>query len=131
VAVTGARSEGSGGTGSLADETIRLLEALAAGHGRAAGAEGGGECRGCPACRLLTAARRVRPEAIERLLVAGEELLAAVREVASAFAAEPEPHPPGPSPEPPSPEPPVPGAAPREPASRAAPPRRVQRIELD
>ena len=102
-------------TGTLAEEALRLVEALgaiagahASGHAHAgsgtagsgtagSGTAGSGpeswgvvgesaECRVCPVCRLIAGVRQLRPEVLAHLVAAGEELLAAAREFAAPGA---------------------------------------------
>jgi hypothetical protein len=104
------------GTGSLAEEALRLVEAL----GLLAGAHAAGqahrpsspppdagppeaeppeagpaECSVCPVCRLIAGVRGLRPEVLAHLVAAGEELLAAAREFATPAAAPAGTMPPG------------------------------------
>lgn len=68
----------------LADEALRLVEALRdAGAGPDTGERGhlGADCRVCPLCRALATVRAVRPEAVEHLALAAAELVRAWREV--------------------------------------------------
>jgi hypothetical protein len=141
VTVTGARD---GSTGTLAEEALRLIEALGviagaqgggdahshSGEGRSSWAEAGGaaECRACPVCRLVAAVRHLRPEVLAHLVAAGEELLAAARELAASTA----PAGPPPSSSSPSsgPEPSAGFSAGSRPPARP-PARRPERIELD
>jgi len=108
----GGSSGGSEGVGArLVEELVRLVDVLAAlprDHEAAT-------CRGCPLCRGMGVLRDLRPEVVEHLAAAGEELLAAARE----FSTPQGPEPPG---SPPS----AAGAGP--PAPPARPP--VQPIEV-
>jgi len=89
----------SGPYGPLAAEAARLVQALqgwaATGRPEATGSqpEGlgdgpahvpGGDCRICPLCQLAAMLRETRPEVYAHLAVAGESLLAAVRELVLA-----------------------------------------------
>jgi len=100
----------------LLDEAARFIDAL----GGLPQSPAGAECRICPFCRLLATLRELRPEVVEHLALAADELLAAVRE----FAARPPAPGPGPGPgEPDTPDTPgVPDApgAPRAPEAPGA-----------
>jgi hypothetical protein len=79
-------------TGTAAEETTRLFEAVqewarrTAGEGRTVGehwsehvATGAPECRLCPVCQLISVLRDSRPEVALHLTEAAGSLLAAVR----------------------------------------------------
>jgi hypothetical protein len=107
-----------GGAAVLA-ELARLVEAL-----REASHDGP-ECRICPICRALAGIRELRPEAVDHLAAAVEELLAAVREFARPPTADP------PAADAPAADPPASSGL-RRTAPRAASPSRaeVQYIEV-
>jgi hypothetical protein len=60
----------------MIEEAARLIDLM----GGLSQAHTGPECRICPVCRLLAGLREVRPEVVDHLAAAAEELLAAVRE---------------------------------------------------
>ena len=73
--------------GSAAEEAVRLFAVVEEwARTRAAGlldadhlATGSAECRVCPLCQAIGAARNVRPEAVEHLLDAAASFVAALR----------------------------------------------------
>ncbi len=77
----------SGGTGSAAEEAVKLLSAAEAwARGRAAHllddehlATGSAACTSCPFCQAVGAVRHVRPETVEHLLDAAASLAAALK----------------------------------------------------
>lgn len=91
--VSGGRAEGppggpfgADGVGArLVEELVRLVDVLAA-MPRDHEAE---TCRGCPLCRGMAALRDLRPEVVDHLAAAGEELLAAAREFSTPEASGP------------------------------------------
>ena len=85
--------------GSLGDEASKLLDAVQDWARRSFGesegesvpiATGSPECQWCPICQLVTVVRGERPEITEKIVTAGEALLAVLR---SAFAPAPGPAP--------------------------------------
>ncbi len=85
--------------GSAAEEAARLFAAIE-GWARGRGgaflddqhlATGSAACTVCPLCQIVSAARHVRPDAVEHLLDAAASFLAALRSTVSAPAPEGEP----------------------------------------
>jgi hypothetical protein len=90
----------AGAAGFLAEEALRLVETIGViagarvsgesnpspdgGACRAASHAGAPECRVCPVCRVIAGVRHLRPEVLAHLVAAGEELLAAARELAAS-----------------------------------------------
>jgi hypothetical protein len=78
--------------GSAAEEAVRLFAAVEEwARTRGAGlldeehlATGSAECRVCPLCQAIGAARHVRPEAVEHLLDAAASFVAALRATLAA-----------------------------------------------
>jgi len=81
-------------TGTLAEEAVRLIEALqtwargaTSGQGCDRIANGAPECRLCPVCLLLGAVRGAQPQTFEYLLDAAESITAALRSALEVHAA--------------------------------------------
>lgn len=84
--------------GSAAEEAVRLFAAVEDwARTRGAGllddehlATGSSECRVCPLCQAIGAARHVRPEAVEHLLDAAASFVAALKATVAAPPADAE-----------------------------------------
>lgn len=74
------RRTGDGGGGKSADDV--WSRAVAEDRHIATGAA---ECRHCPVCRAIAAARSTGPDVAGHLMVAGQQLYAAFRDVAAAY----------------------------------------------
>ncbi len=85
----------------VAEEAFRLFDAVQ----RAGAGHEGPQCRVCPVCQGIAAARRVRPDAVERVADALSELAAALRETARAAPPPDRPPPDRPPARPPEPTP--------------------------
>jgi hypothetical protein len=87
--------------GSAAEEAAKLFAAVEEwARTRAGGlldsehlATGAPECRACPVCQAISAARNVRPETVEHLLDAASSFVAALRTAAPAGPADGAPAP--------------------------------------